>query len=60
VIVASILARDLKMELFEQLTILELQDELTTWLTGRTEERIVGIDFDAIAGSYQAFVLYTE
>jgi hypothetical protein len=65
-IVASIQARDLKLELFEGDTLEDLQDELEEWLSTRTEERIVGIDFDAdgtgesMSGSYRAYVLYTE
>lgn len=59
-IVESLLARNVKVELFEQATLEELQDELAEWLTTRTEERIVGVDFDATAGSYRAYVLYTE
>lgn len=57
-------ARDLKLELFEQATQEELQDELQEWLSSRAEEIIVGVSFDASTDdatpSYRAQVFYTE
>jgi hypothetical protein len=59
-----LLARDVKVELFEQATLEALQDELQAWLSSRTEERVVGMSFEAgdvdSAASYRAHVLYTE
>jgi hypothetical protein len=60
-LLARMQARDLKVELFEQATQEELQDELQAWLSGRTEEAIVGISFESgESGAYRAQVLYTE
>lgn len=63
---ADIKARDLSIELFEAATIMELQDELQTWLSTRTEEVIIGLEFSADVAtsaddaSYRASVIYTE
>lgn len=59
-LITPLLARDLKVELFAQATIELLQDELAAWLSSRTEEKVVGIHFDATSGSFRAYVLYTE
>lgn len=62
----DIKARDLTVELFEAATIMELQDELQAWLSTRTEETILAIEFNADVAtsaddaSYRASVLYTE
>lgn len=62
---ADVKARDMKTEFFEQATIEELQDELQVWLASRTEELIIGVEFQVALGgtdpdSYSAFVIYTE
>lgn len=63
---ADLRARDLTIELFEAATIMALQDELQAWLSTRTEEVIIAIDFSADVAtsaddaSYRASVIYTE
>lgn len=57
---APMLARAIKLELFEQSTVVLLQAELEEWLESRAEETIIDISFDGDVGSFRAYVLYTE
>lgn len=63
-----ILARNIKLEFFEQPELELLQAELAEWLGSREQEDVVGISFDTVITTgesahhhhYVAYVLYTE
>ena len=53
--------RDIKLEIFEELTSIALQAALEEWLEARLEETIIGLTFESDgSASYIAYVLYTE